>query len=138
KAPPAALVGRNLLAPLPWRLHRRFAPRMAKLHPDRHPRFAPDAFEQGRDRRCVLVGPYPEIGGADAPFRLDRGRVGKHQPGAPEREVPAGDQMPARRKPVLGGVLTHRRDDDPVPEFEAPELDGLKQVAGHDTFPRWW
>src|SRR5262245_11857735 len=41
------------------------------------------------------------------------------------------DQVPVVRRTVLGRVLAHRRDEDPVPERQAAELEGRKQCAGH-------
>ena len=60
-----------------------------------------------------------EIFGRDAPLGSHRCGFREHQSGAADGTRPEIDEMPVVGKPVVAGVLAHRRDDDAVGQGDA-------------------
>ena len=95
-------------------------------------RYAPEGIALG-------VVPQPQAMGRDAPARLDMGCFGEHEPGAADGARAEVDQMPVLGHAVVGRVLAHGRDHDPVAQSDRAERDRLEQmrvgIAPHDTAP---
>ena len=83
-----------------------------------------DALE-GED---VLVFPDAKIAWSDASFRVDGVGFGKDKGGAADGAAAEMDEVPVVGEAVDGGILAHRRDDDPVGEGYAAELNGGEEV----------
>ena len=79
---------------------------------------------QGLD---LAVLPQAEIGGADAPARVDRRALGEDQAGAAQRELSEVNEMPGRGVTGVGGMLAHRRDHDAVLQLQVPKLERLEE-----------
>jgi hypothetical protein len=89
--------------------------------------------DDARERRLAVVGIEAEAAVRDAAASLDASRlddeqrctgIGKH---AEMIDVPVGGHT------ILGTVLAHGRDDDPVRKFEIGEPDRGEQSTGHVT-----
>jgi len=83
----------------------------------------PDRGDHGLQRCLGRVVIEAEIARRDAPFGLDRGRLGEQQAGARKGEMPEMDHVPVIRLPALRGVLAHRRDHDAIPQGQATQRD---------------
>jgi len=83
-----------------------------------------DALEAGN----MLVFPEAEVLRSDATLGRDSGGFGEYEPGASDGAAAEVDEMPVVRETVFGGVFAHRRDDDPVGEGYAAELNGGEEV----------
>ena len=81
------------------------------------------------ERRFAVVRIEPEATVADAAAALDAGRFDHDQRRAGIGEHAEMIEMPVGGHAVVGAVLAHGRDDDPIREFEIGELDAKK--TGH-------
>ena len=93
-----------------------------------HGTMLPDEFGDFPECRSLFPGPDSRIMGCDPSFGGNRGGFRHHQCGASDRPTPQVHKMPIRRHSIDGGILAHRGDEDPVPEYPFPQAKGGKQV----------
>jgi hypothetical protein len=93
--------------------------------------------DHARERRLAVVRIEPEAAVADAAAALDVGHLGDHQAGAGIRQHTEMVEMPVGGYAIVGAVLAHGRDDDPVRELEIGEPDRREQSTCHVT-RGWW
>src|SRR5690625_2324762 len=79
--------------------------------------------DDARPGAGLLGVPQPGVARADAPDRVDGGRLGDHQSEAAGRTGPEMDQVPVGGDPVLGldHVLAHRGEPGAVAHLERSE-----------------
>jgi hypothetical protein len=82
------------------------------------------------ERLDMRIRPDAQILWRDTPTRLDGGGFGDDQSGAAYCPRAQMDQVPVVRQAILGAVLAHRRDADPVTQRHAAQRQAIKQV-GH-------
>ena len=80
-----------------------------------------------RERRDLTVVPQAEVLRADPPFGRDRGRLEDDEACAADGTGAEVDEVPVVREAVLGRVLAHRRDADPVREGDGAEAEGAEE-----------
>ena len=87
--------------------------------------------QHASERRFAVIRIKPEVAMADAATPLDPGGLDHHQrrPRIGKRAEVA--DVPVGRCPVVGAVLTHRRNDDAVGKLKARESNGRKQRRCH-------
>jgi hypothetical protein len=127
--PAERIAGRDLRSALPGRAHRRLPAGVPELHGDRHRRPRAHGSQHAAQRRLAAIGVQAEVERRDAPLARDRRRLENHQPGAAQRELSEVDQVPVAGRAVVGRVLAHRRDDDPVDEAKPTEVEGREELA---------
>ena len=93
--------------------------------------------DDARERRLAVVGIEPEAAVGDAAAALDAGRLDHDQAGAGIGQHAEMIEVPVGGDAVVGAVLAHGRDDDPVRELEIGEPDRRKQGTGHVTRVDW-
>ena len=76
----------------------------------------------------VLVAPDSHVARRDPALRSHRGRLDEDQARASNRPAAQVDEMPVVGQPILGAVLAHRRDDDPVAKLGAFDPQGAEKV----------
>ncbi len=130
RAPALGMLGRDLRAPVPGGPARGLAPGMGDLEGDGHGRVFPHRAEHPGERPLGGVVVEAEIPGGDARLGADRRRLQGQEPGPRGGELAEMHHMPIGRRPVPGGVLAHRRDEDAVLEHEIVEPQGLEQARG--------
>ena len=126
RLPPAIGLADQLPA-FPGPAARAFSSGVAKLDGNRHRGHRPDRGEHTRERRLGGVIPKTKAAGGDAADRLDRGRLDHQQSGSRHGQLAEVCQMPVGRAPVIGRVLAHRCNHDPVGELERAQLEGCKE-----------
>jgi hypothetical protein len=95
---------------------------MRQLNPG-HGSLAADEVSDGSVSSDVLVVVNARIARADPAFGRNRRRFGYHEPRAAHGTRTEMDQMPVARKTVIGRILTHRCDGDPVAECNVAQLE---------------
>ena len=106
---------------------------MRQLDAELAGRVAATVRNDAGERRLAVVGIKPEATMADAAAALDPCRLRHHQRRAGIGEHAEVIDMPVGGDAVIGAVLAHRRDNDPVRELEIGEPDRRKQGTGHVT-----
>ena len=112
---PAAVGDRKPAAPTPRSVGARLAAGVRELDPGN----GATRIDEPRDPRPRFrlgVVPDARVPGRDPAVAHDRGRLGEDECRAADRAAPEVDEVPVVRHPLLGGVLAHRRDHDPVPQ----------------------
>ena len=84
-----------------------------------------------RERVLAGVGIDAEAAMGDAAVPLDMGRFEHQQAGAGIRQHAEMGHVPVIGDAVVGAVLAHRRDDDPVRQCEIGKLDRREQSTRH-------
>ena len=130
RLPAAWRIRRDLRAALPRHARRCLAAGVRELDRDRHVGPAAHALEHPRQRRFGVVRPQPEIARRDPPLGHHRRRLDRQQRRARKREMSEMDHVPVGRAPLVGRVLTHRRDDDAISEFQAADTVWRNRWAG--------
>ena len=120
-------------AAFPRALRRGLAAGMRELDADLGGAEAMAMGDHARERGFAVIGIEPEAAVADAAAALDVGHLGDHQAGAGIRQHAEMVDMPVGGDAVVGAVLAHGRDDDPVRELEVGEPDRGEQSTGHVT-----
>ena len=105
----------------------------AELHL-RHP--GPRPFDDGLQRRFVLVAVEAEAALGDAALALDMGGLEAQQAGARHREHAVMHLVPGLGAAIDRRILAHRRHDDAVGQRDAAELDRREELGGHRR-PFW-
>ena len=105
-------------AAFPRTLRRGFAPGMRQLDAELRIAVAPAVRGDARERRFAVVRIEPEAAMGDAPAALDAGRLHHEQRRPRIAQRAEVIEMPVGRGAVIGAVLAHGRDDDPVAELE--------------------
>ena len=99
----------------------------------REPRHCASIRRAIRAQRLGLgVVPDARVRRRDPPVAHDRGRLGEDQRRAADRAAAEVDEVPVVRHPVLGRVLAHRRDDDPVPQRDGALRE--RREEGHRSY----
>ena len=106
-------------------------PACAELHAEFGDAVGAAEIVHALERRLVVVGIHAGAFRRNPPDRSDVGHLAHHQPGAAEREAAEMHQVPIVRRPIVGVVLAHRRDDDPIGQSEPAQRDGREQDACH-------
>ena len=127
--PARRLIRRNLRAAFPRRSARRLAAGVAQLDGDGHGRMRSDRRQHPGQRGLVRIGVQAEVLGRDPPLRRNRRGLQDHEARAREGEVAQVDHVPVRRLAVLGRVLAHGRDDDPIREAKIANQQRLEQTT---------
>ena len=96
---------------------------MGQLDADRHVLRVGEVDDPAQ-RRHLMVRPQAEIAYPDTAMRRDRGALRQDQPGPAQDELAEMDQVPVGRATVLGRVLAHRRDHNPVLQRQPPKRRG--------------
>ncbi len=118
-------------AALPGPLHGGLAARMGKLDAELRGPGTPAEISDALERRFAFVGIEPQAAMGDAAVALHMGRLDNDEAGAGIRQHAKVSDVPVGRATVDGAVLTHRRHDDAVVQFDAAEPDRRKQGAVH-------
>ena len=113
---------------VPWPLHARLPPRMSELN-RRHRSIGAQKRSDALERRNLSVMPQTEVAMGDAPFGDHSRRLGHHDAGAALCELAEMNQMPVIGHAVLGRVLAHRRNHDPVLRRDAAQGNGREQTG---------
>jgi hypothetical protein len=87
--------------------------------------------DDARQRRLAVVVVEADVAVRDAAAPLHRRRFHHEQPGARVRQHAEVGHVPVARAAVVGAVLAHRRDDDPVGELDLGQSDRREQRACH-------
>ena len=88
-----------------------------------------DEIGQTLDPGDELVIPQRQIADGAATAPVDLGAFDEHQPRAAGGEPADIHQVPVGGKAVVGGVLVHRRDADPIFHGDAADGQRLKQFG---------
>jgi hypothetical protein len=96
----------------------------------RHRALLADESRDARQHFDVRVPVDPEIGGRDAPARLDGRGFGEHQARAAYRAAAQMHQVPIVGEAIVARILAHRRDCDAVAESHAADGQGREEI-GH-------
>ncbi len=127
------MIRRKLGSAFPRDFRRRLAARMRQLKGDGDIRPAPNTLDRTADRGFGFVVVQTDVGVRDAAFGRNGGRLDRQQRRAGESQVTEVHQMPISHAPVFGRVLAHRRNHDPVAQFQIPNAERLKESGlGHD------
>ena len=106
---------------------------MGELHTELGAAVAAAMGDDARQRRLAVIRVEPEAAMSDAATALDAGGLDHDQRGAGIGEHAEMVEVPVVGDAVVGAVLAHGRDDDPVRELEIGEPDRRKQGTGHVT-----
>src|SRR5271166_4205557 len=87
--------------------------------------------DHARKRRFAVVRIKPEAAMGDAPAALDAGRLHHDQRRPRITQHAEVVHVPVGRNAIVGAVLAHGRNDDPVSEVESSEPDWGKKSTGH-------
>jgi hypothetical protein len=129
---PGVVPGIERVASLPWPLGGRLASGMGKLNADFRIPVAPTMGQDLPERCFAVVGIEPEAAVGDPPTPLGPGGLHHDQRCARIRQRAEMGEVPVGRDPVIGTVLAHRGDDDPVCKVEPGEPDRGEQGTGHE------
>ena len=127
RLPAMLMIGRQLVTTRPRHLGRCLAPRMVELDAHHDVRPAAHAFESAAHGLLGRVVVQADVTPRDTTFGNDRRRLDGHQGRARHRELAQVDLVPVVHQPVLGRILAHGRDHDPVGQFEIAYLDRFEQ-----------
>jgi plasmid stabilization system protein ParE len=130
-SPAAFFFGQDRLAARRRRRGRTLASGVRKLHAEFGDAIGTAEIVHALERRLVIVGPHAGAFRRNPPDRIDVGHLAHHEPRAAEREAAEMHQVPIGCRPIVGIVLAHRRDDDPIGKSEPAQRDGRKQDASH-------
>src|ERR1044072_8435256 len=84
------------------------------------------------ERLNVLFAPYAHILGGDATLSRNGCRLYKGEPDPARRSAAEVDQVPIVGQPIVGAVLTHRRNNNPISEGHASYRQRTEQIdVGH-------
>ena len=117
---PTTLGFRNHRAAFPRDARAAFAAGVRDLDA-RHGALLSDESRDARQCFDVRVPVDPEIGGRDAPARLDGRGFGEHQARATYRAAAEMHHMPIVGEAIVARVLAHRRDGDAVAQGDAAQ-----------------
>ena len=115
---PAAGLGRNGAAAFPGRLGARLAPGVRQLDAWNRALLFHESCDPGQ-AADMLVLPDAQVVRRDAPTRLHRGSLADHGRRPAHRPASQMHQVPIAGKAILGGILGHGGDGDPVPKSDA-------------------
>lgn len=124
--PPEWMVRRKLSSALPGNFRGGLAARMIQLEPDRNVGPAPNAFQGAPHCGLSLFVPEPDVGVSNSSLRQDGGRFDGQQRRTRNRQLAEVNQVPVGHASVLGRVLAHRSDHDPIAQLQLPDLDRLE------------
>jgi hypothetical protein len=102
----------------------------AELHAG-HP--ATNPFDDRLQRALVVVAVEARAALGDAALALDMRGLEAQQAGTRHRQHAVVHLVPGLGAAVDRGVLAHRRDDDPVGQGDAAQLDGREQLGSHQV-----
>src|SRR5580704_9612891 len=105
---------------------------MGELNADFRIPVAPTMGQDLPERCFAVVGIKPEAAVGDPPTPLGPGGLHHDQSCARIRQRAEMGEVPAGRDPVIGTVLAHRGDDDPVHKVKPGEADRGEQGTGHE------
>ena len=121
------------LTAFPWPLCGGLAPRMGELNAELRGAVTATMGDDTRQRRLAVVRVEPKAAMTDAAAALDARGLDHDQRCAGIGEHAEMIEVPVGGDAIVGTVLAHRRDDDPVREFEIGKPDRRKQGTGHGT-----
>jgi hypothetical protein len=130
---PSTLGLRNGTMAFPWPVCTCFASSMRQLHACDATLVMNEARNPGQ-WLDVIVSPDPKVLRADAAFRENSRRLGKHQSGAANRAAAQVHEMPVISISVGARVLTHRRNEHSIRKLNLANHERIKQVS-HTFFP---
>ena len=126
--PASRLIRSDLGAALPGCSAGPLAAGMAQLDGNRHGRMRSDRRQHPGQGSRIGIGVEAEVLGRDPSLRRDRSCLKDHEARPRQGEVAEMDHVPVRRLAVLGRVLAHGRDDDPVREAKIANQQRLEQT----------
>ena len=83
-----------------------------------------DESSDSLERFDVLILPYAEVARRDASFLRNARGLNHDQTCAAHGPASQVNQMPVIGEAILGGILAHRGDADPVGEYDVAERSG--------------
>jgi hypothetical protein len=133
RLPAVCMIGCDLHPVFPRYLRRGLATGVRQLNGNLHVGPAADAFQHPGDRGFCRVVPESHIGVGDPCVGQDGSRLDGQQRRTRERKMAEMDEVPVGHAAIDGRVLAHRRDNDPVGQFEGTDPKRCKQRA-HANF----
>src|SRR6266545_3086774 len=109
-------VGQRLVDPLPESARRAFATSMGELERDPRRARRVDEIDDALPGSAVLGLVHSRAAGRDPPLTAHVGHLCDDERGASDRARAEVHEVPVAGRAVLGRVLAHRRDHDPVRE----------------------
>src|SRR5262249_31731715 len=117
---PSALLERKRRSPIPGLTRTGFSSRMRQLK-SRHRSLLGDKSKSSVQRLYLSVFPEAEIGRTDTTFRSDRSSFRQNGGGAAHRPAAQMYEMPILGEAIAAGILAHRRDQNPMGEFNTTQ-----------------
>ena len=124
-------LGQRLVDTFPQPARGALAPGVGELKRDPRRRMRVNEIHDALPRRHVLGLVHPRAARADPALAAHVGHLGDDEPRAADRATAEIHQVPVVRRAVIGRVLAHRRDDDPVGQDELAQPERYEHGRRH-------
>ena len=131
RRPATVFLGQDRLAASGRRRGRAFTASMRELYAELGDAILTAEIVHALERGLVVVRIHAGAFRRDAALRIDVGHLAHHQSRGAERHIAEMHQVPVVGRAVVGIVLAHGRDHDPVRQGQTAHGDGREQDASH-------